>query len=341
MGLGLGRIVLAAACASGGLSSPEPSAYVEAYLTEVGFSASEIGQMRAGSVIARVLPQKNDNAALVVGVARIGATEEALVEGIRSLETFRGGEGVIETGRFGTPPSVEDLQLLVFDRQDLEDFRKCRIGDCNIKLDAETIALAKTVDWTASDSSAQASQVLKLALVTQVMGYLERGAAGMAVYHDKEAPQSAAAEFAKLLQGPLRLIQDDPFQRYLLEFPRETLPNVENFVYWSKQKIRKPVVSLVHVCLQRVESGGEASYFIALKHIYDSHFFPAYAEFLTVIPSTGSARGFYLVHSVRAHIDRPRWFGGMLLGKIKREMRSALSRDLMRTKNRLEARSED
>jgi hypothetical protein len=341
MGLGLGSVVLAATCVSGRLSAPEPSAYVEAYLTRVGFSTSEIAQMRAGSVIARVLPQKDDNAVFVVGVARIEATEEAFVEGIRSGETFRGGEGVIETGRFGTPPSVDDLQLLAFDRQDLEDLRKCRVGDCDIKLEAETIALAKRVDWSASDSRAQAAQVLKLALVARVKGYLERGAAGMAVYHDKEAPRSTAVEFAKLLESAPRLIQDDAFQRYLLEFPRATLPNVENFVYWSKEKIRKPVVSVVHVCLQRVERAGEATYFIAFKHIYDSHFFPAYAEFLTVIPYSGSAQSFYLVHSVRARVDRPRWFGGMLMGKIKREMRSALSRDLLRTKRRLEARSEN
>lgn len=341
MGLGLGSVVLAAACVSGRLSAPEPSTNLEAYLARVGFSTSEIAQMRAGSVIGRVLPQKDDDAAFVVGVARIEATDEAFVEGIRSLETFRTGERVIETGRFGAPPSVENLQLLVFDRQDLEDLRKCRIGDCDIKLDAATIAPAKTVDWTASDSTVQASQVLKLALITQVKGYLERGAAGMAVYHDKEAPQGAAAEFARLLQAPPRLIQGDPFQRYLLEFPSATLPDVENFLYWSKEKVRKPVVSLVHVCLQRVESGGEASYFIALKHIYDSHFFPAYAGFLTVIPDAGSAKGLYLVRSVGARIDRPRWFGGMLLGRIKREMRTALTGDLMRTRRRLEARSED
>jgi hypothetical protein len=163
----------------------------------------------------------------------------------------------------------------------------------------------------------------------------------MAVYHDRETPQSAAAEFAKLLQGAPRLVQDDPFQRYLLEFPRETLPKVENFVYWSKEKIRKPVVSAVHGCLQRVERDGEANYFVALKHIYDSHYFSAYAEFLTVVPYPGSAESFYLVHSVRARIDRPRWFGGMLLGRIKREMRGALSRDLMSTRRRLEAWSEN
>jgi hypothetical protein len=337
MGLGPGSVALAAACVSASVWASEPSSDLETYLISVGFSTAEIAQMRAGSAIARVLPQPDDDAAFVVGVARIDAEDEALVEAMRSIETFRKGERVIEAGRFGTPPSIEDLQLLVFDRQDLEDFRKCRIGDCDIKLDAETIALARKLDWSASDSKAQASRLLKLALVAQVQGYLERGAAGMAVYHDKETPQSTAAEFAKLLQGSPRLIHDDSFQRYLLEFPGETLPNVENFVYWSKEKIRKPVVSVVHVCLQRVERDGGASYFIALKHIYDSHFFPSYAEFLTVIPCPGPARGFYLIRSVRARIDRPRWFGGMVLGKIKREMRGALTRDLMRTKRRLEA----
>lgn len=341
MGLVLGRLALAVACVSTRVFASEPSGDVETYLLEEGFSTSEIAQMRAGSVIARVLPQKDDTAAFVVGAARINATEEALVDQFLRIEVFRKGERVLETGRFGTPPSAEDLELLVFDGQDLEDLRKCRVGDCGLKLDAETIARARMVDWSASDSKAQASRLLKLALVAQVNGYLQRGAGGMAVYHDKAAPQSAAAEFAKLLQSPPRLIHDDSFQRYLLDFPREMLPNVENFVYWSKERIRKPVVSVVHACLQRVERDGQVSYLIALKHIFDSHYFPAYAEFLTLIPSPGSAKGLYLVRSVRARIDRPRWFGGMLLGRIKREMRDALSKDLKRTKSRLEALSDN
>jgi hypothetical protein len=66
MGLGLGRVVLAAACVSSWLLAPERSVSVEAHLTRAGFSTSEIAQMRAGSVIARVLRQKDDNAAFVV-----------------------------------------------------------------------------------------------------------------------------------------------------------------------------------------------------------------------------------------------------------------------------------
>lgn len=51
MGLGPGRVVIAEACVGGRLSTPEPSAYLEAYLTRVGFSTSEIAHMRAGSVM--------------------------------------------------------------------------------------------------------------------------------------------------------------------------------------------------------------------------------------------------------------------------------------------------
>jgi hypothetical protein len=77
---------------------------------------------------------------------------------------------------------------------------------------------------------------------------------------------------------------------------------------------------------------------IALKHIYDSRFFLAYAEFLETVPDSPAGDGFYLVRSVRARIDPPRWFRGFLLGKIKRAMRNAMAADLERARRRLEDR---
>jgi len=129
---------------------------------------------------------------------------------------------------------------------------------------------------------------------------------------------------------------DPDFWHYLLAFPEATLPGVESFVYWSKDKIRKPVVSIVHACIQRVEKGG-SSYFIALKHIYDSHYYMANAEFLTLVPDRGAKTGFFLVHSLRARIDPPRKLRAVLLGKIKGAMRDELVELLQGTKDRLEA----
>jgi hypothetical protein len=309
---------------------------LQAYLSATGFPASEIAELRAGGVITRLLPQPDDNAAFVVGVARIRAPQEALVDGIRDIEMLRKG-GRVQIGRFAVPPSLEDVQPLIVETRDLEDLRKCRIGDCDIKLDARTIASARQVDWSGTDSGAEASQAIKLALVAQAKDYLAHGADGMPVYRDNDPAESTAAEFAKLLQGGPQLIPENPdFYRYLLEFPNGSLPNAENFLYWSKEKLRKPVVSVVHMCLQRVEHDGAESYFIALKHVYDSHYFLAYAEFLSLAPGLAGTGEFYLVRSVRARIDPPRFMRGLLLGKVKREMRRALGEDLGRIQSRLE-----
>jgi hypothetical protein len=340
MRLGLRMVVVLAAGVSA--AAEELPGELQAYLSGTGFPASEIAELRAGGVITRLLPQPDDNAAFVVGVARVRAPQEALVDGIRDIEMLRKGGRVLQIGRFGTPPSIEDVQPLIVETRDLDDLHKCRIGDCDIKLDAATIASARQIDWNAADAGAQASQAMKLALVAQAKDYLARGAEGMPVYRDNDPAESTAGEFAKLLQGGPQLIPENPdFYRYLLEFPNGSLPSVENFLYWSKEKLRKPVVSVVHVCLQRVERDGAESYFIALKHVYDSHYFLAYAEFLSLAPGPAGTGEFYLVRSVRARIDPPRFMRGLLLGKVKREMRRALGEDLSRMQSRLEGRTED
>jgi hypothetical protein len=319
----------------------EPPGGGERGLAELGFSASDIAAARAGSIVARLLPQGDDSAAFIVGVARIAAPEETLVNGIRRIEAFRKGGRVLQSGRFSIPPGIEDLQPLVFESKDLEDLRRCRIGDCDIRVDAKIMRLASGIDWAASDARVEASRMLKRALLGLTKDYLERGPAGMWVYHESERPDDSAAEFAKLLESSSRLVAENPeFYRYLLAFPAAAPPSVESFVYWSKENLRRPVVSIVQLFLQRVPGEGGARYFIALKHIYDSHYFRAYAEFLILIPCPGTGTGFYLVRSVRARIDPPHLFRGILLGRIKRGMRSALKEDLERTRRRLEAVTE-
>jgi hypothetical protein len=98
------------------------------------------------------------------------------------------------------------------------------------------------------------------------------------------------------------------------------------------------VVSVVHACIQRVSREGRPGYSIALKHIFDSHYFWAYVEFLTLVPAGDDSSGFYLLHDLRARLDPPHHFRGFVLGKVKDAMRHALSERLERVKRRLESR---
>ena len=309
-------------------------------LTQLGFSAADIVAARAGSIVARQVPQADDSAAFVIGVARVVAPDERIVAALRNIDTFRTGGRAIQGGRFTDPPAAADLAPLAFESQDLEDLRRCRVGDCDIRVDAEAMRVAAGIDWKSPRAHADASAALKGALLKLTRDYVERGAPALWVYHESETPDDSAAAFAELVAASPRLVAlNDAFFRHVLAFPAEAPPGVESFVYWSKEKLRRPVVSVVQAFLQRVPGDQGDRYFVALKHIYDSHYFRAFAEFIVVMPDGGSGpqRGHFLVRSVRASIDPPHWFRGMLLGRIKREMRSALRDDLAATRSRLEA----
>lgn len=309
----------------------------QTYMRTLGFTEDEIADLERGKVVARVVPEPDDNEASVFAVVRINARQEALVDGIRKIECFRNQDPVLQIGRFGKTPTVEDLEPLTFDAVDLEDFSKCLAGACELQVPAEAMALAKTVDWKSPGAQAQATRLLKEALVALLQTYLTQGSESMVVYDNNEVPVSVKTELDKILRNSPQLAYYNPeFLAHLLDFPKATLPGAEDFVYWSKSKLRKSVVSLVHVCIQQVVRGGDTGYFIALKHIYDTHYFLAEAEFLTLVPAPGN-KGFYLVHGIRARIDPPRRFRGLLLGKIKRAMKAALAEQLEATKARLES----
>ena len=198
----------------------------------------------------------------------------------------------------------------------------------------------RAIDWGSLDAKKRAAQVMKRLLVEQVETYAERGAPAMAVYDDNERPESVAAAFDQIMRDSPGLVRGNPeFYRYFIQFPRGVPPtNVENIFYWSKQKLREPVVSVVHMCLRRVDDCGATGYLVAMKHLYDSHYFLAYGEFLTLLP-TSDARGTYLIRSIRALIDPPGgWLRGLLLGRIKSAMRDELASDLARSRKGFESR---
>ena len=310
------------------------------YMLQLGFTQGDLGDLEAGKVVARVFPEKDDFEASVLGVVRINAPESAFMGRVRHLETTPLREPLLAIGRFSEPPTLKDLESLTFDTEDLDDFSKCRVGACEVQAPAEAMDLAQKVDWKAPDAKEAASRVVKEAMVSAVRTYEAQGSSGMVVYNNNPTPSSVESQIATILHNSPNLMHyNSPFVEYLLNYPKASLPSVENYVYWEKQQLHKQVVSLVHVCIEKVEAGpGEVGYFIALKHIYDTRFFFGYAEFLTMIP-THDLKGFYLVRSLRARIDPPQKLRSFLLGKIKGGMRGGLADELRATKTDLEART--
>jgi hypothetical protein len=312
------------------------SAELEAEMRACGFSAAQLATVEAGGLVTRLVPQSGDNVAFVVGVARLAGPATAFVDEIRRLgqpDSQPLAGRTLQAGRFATPPTLVDVQPLRFEGQDLRDLSRCRVGDCDLQLSRRTMDLAKEIDWRAPAGEVQAAQLLKSALFETAAAYLREGPAVMAVYDDDVHPVDVASGFARILEArPSVLSSNPPLYEYLLH-PSSvaTPPGVEDFVFWSKVRLQKPVISIVHVLLQRREGPDGAAFDVVLKHVYDSPSFLAYAEFLTLLPLPGSHDGFYLLRSVRALVNPPHGLlRGTLLGRIKRGMRDQLSEDLSR-----------
>lgn len=308
-------------------------------LRDANFSGAQINSVRAGAIAVQILPQRDDTAAFVTGAVRIAAPDEALPEEIRKIETFRTGGRILQIGRFGQSPSLGDIQPLVLDRGEIDDLRGCKAGDCEMQIGSGAMEAIHAIDGSRNDARTHAAQTFKELLLGQARAYLEHGSAAMATYNNNDAPESVASAFEQILRDSPRLVRSDPaFFRYLVDFPKDPqASNLENFLYWSKEKVRKPVVSVVHVCLEHSESHGRARYLIAMKHIYDSHYYLAFSEFLQTFPEE-NGKAFYLVRSIKALIDPPRGlFRGILLGRIKASMRDELAKDLSHTRSLLES----
>ena len=305
------------------------------FLKSVGFTAAEIASFDKGGVVTKILPTKEDLDAAVIGAVRVSASPDALIDKIRTLDVLKNAATVLQYGRFSDPPRIEDLAGLTIDDKELEDFEECKVGSCDLKLGAGAMELARKVDWKAKDAHAQASQLLKQAMIDGANAYLRSGAMGL--YVDNAAPESVVEGMNKILAESPYLVQYDAgLGKYVLEFPKTSLPGAETVLYWSKDKVRKPVVSLHHLVIYKKPGATPSPYLVVDKHVYDSHYFLATVDFVGIVPEAEAAKGFSIIYLTRTRIDPPRSFRGTLLGKIKGGMKDAIEARLKNGKARLE-----
>jgi hypothetical protein len=299
----------------------------------VGFNQPQVAAVESGQVVTRVMTTREDNDVVIAGAARIDASLETVVDGLRSLHAL-GGARVVAAGRFHDPARLEDLVGLELDRQDLVDLRKCRPGDCDLKLGEAGMRISPQVDWKAPGAPGVAERLLKQVLVDAIGAYRSRGA--MAVYLDNETPERVGEELDKVLEDSPHPPPDSALLRYTMQYPRAALEGSEDIFYWSKTSLQRSVISLHHLVIQKDGDGSARRYHVADKHLLDSHYFLGYLDMLTISDEAPGAASCFVTQLNRTRIDPPRRFRGMLLRKVASRMRELLEEDLRLTKARLE-----
>src|SRR6516162_8138754 len=102
------------------------------------FSAGDLADVQNGKVVRHSTDASAPGELAVAGAVRIRATKTAFLDRVRDIAQFKRGPDILQIGRFSAPPVLQDLDALTIDKDDF-DPRTCRLGDCDIRLPAESI----------------------------------------------------------------------------------------------------------------------------------------------------------------------------------------------------------
>lgn len=287
----------------------EPAVFLRNY---GGFSANDLARAAAGTAVARTLPTDPDEVA-IAGAVFMAVSRPFFVERFRDIAAFKRAPAVLAIGRFSSPPSAADMREFTLDDGDVSALRRCKPGDCDVRLDAAGMARVQAA-LKGGGGQPAASQALREHLAAYAADYMARGDAAMMEYHDHSRPRRISTDLAPIIRRSPYLDHElSAIRADIAAFAGVSKSTNDHLLYWSVEKIATTaVVSLTHVIMSAPEPGLSA---MATRQIYASHFFHASLGLTLVTDATGpSGPGVTVIYVNRSRVDA---FSG-LLGPVKR-----------------------
>jgi hypothetical protein len=328
-----GALCAAASVLASGPHAPAASGLEALLRVRLGLTSQQMAAVRQGRPLAVALPSNVDREIQVGGAIHVGVSADRLAAILQNVERLETGEGFIQTRRLSEPPRLDDFKDLQVPAGDIAALRKCRLGDCSVKLGKGAIDLLSSVDWNSSDVASRVNDLARAAALAYIEAYRRGGNAELAIYLDSDHPQWIAAEFAGLVaraQFMPELLR--PLNDYLLGYPAAPAPaGIRDFFYWSMAEFGlKPVLRLNHVAVFGAEPGAPLRYVVAVKQLYASHYFQTALEIRAAVADEDQpAAGSTLVILNMARSDGlTGLFGGVVKSKARSSSREGLERAL-------------
>ena len=297
-------------------------------------TAADRQSLDRGNTLVRVLPGKDREVAVFSAIA-LKATGDDLRTGVRQIADLKRSSFVLAIRRFSDPPRIQDLEGLSLDDADLNSIQRCRLGSCDIKLTSSEIErVQRAVATPDGKSKAAAVQDLFRSFVLErVQAYSARGHEGISGY-----AIDLKQRFSAILRGsplPERMPQ---FADYLANYPNRKTPEVESFLYWSKENVgKKPVISVTHVSIMPgTGRDGLPVMLVAGKQVFATHYMNAALNLTAVLTGPAGSQN-YLALLNRTEIDLVGgYFGWLKRTLIERRVKDEAQKVIQGLRQRLE-----
>lgn len=301
------------------------------------FSPAELSDLQNGRIVKHSNEASAPGELAVAGAVRVNATKDRFLDRVRDIVDFKRGPDVLEIGRFSNPPVLQDLAALTVDKDDF-DVRTCRIGDCDVRLPADTIRrFQREINASAADAQERTAALFKAVLLDHVVAY-ERGESDRRIseYDDGEKPIRPADEFEGVLRDAPAVEALAPgLADHLRHFPADRVAGAEDFLYWSKERFGiAPFITVTHVV---VVCPAVHTCVVATRDVYSSRYIDASLALSVATDVVANPDSFYLVYTNRSRANALK--GGLAVLRralAGRRARNSLEENLRTLKIRLE-----
>jgi len=298
----------------GAAPCPDPFAFLG---PSIAVSARERQALDTGRAIVRVLEGDGREIA-VLGVVAVDFDGDRLAAWMRRIEDLKKSAKVPAIKKFHEPPVLSDLDEHTLSDRDLEDLRKCRPGDCDLKLTgAEIQRMQRVIAEAGGAWKASVQQAFRRLMLDRVLAYRAYGPSGLGSYADGHSDGSLAKVAGQLLQRSPYLRANTPaLVEYLDRYPNLPLPDAESFLYWSIEELGgRPTSTATHVTILRPDGPDLPDTLVAGRQVFATHYQNGSLG-LTMLLRGCNGPPNYLAYVNRSEVDVIRGLFGWLARRV-------------------------
>jgi hypothetical protein len=312
-------------------------ARLDSYIkAEVKLTSDAYTQLIAGQPVTKYLETDPEKEVTIFGAVWVNAPIARYLNAVKDIESFEKGGNFLVTKRISNPPRLQDFGQLSLPPADIADLKSCKVGDCEVKLGETALKrIQEETDWSQPEVTADVERSMRRLAYEYVTAYLEEGDSRLAVYRDAKRPTFVAQEFAAMVERMPEMTNYLPdLKKYLLGYPKVTLPNAESFLYWQNAKFGlKPTIRINHLTIVNQQS----HVVVVSKMLYSSHYFWTAIELRVLVPDPARGEGFWFANVNRSRSDGLGGFSGSLIrGRVQDEAEQGMQAALANTKKRME-----
>jgi len=306
----------------------------------VGLSEDQIGALRSGKAVAKVVESRTPDEVFVFGAVYVKASPESYLKLASDVDALRRLPGYLAIQTFSDPPQLSDLESFTLENQDIEELKNCKEGHCEVQLPTEAMeGFKQSIDWSAPDVADRVNHLARQMALQALLNYMNGGNTALGIYRDKKRPAAVAETFETLITrlGALPVYLPD-LNEYLLEYSKTKSDNLQAGFYWEKVNFGlKPTFRIVQRLVYRGASASGPVYAVAEKQLYASHYFETALD-LTVCVKDAQRSGFYIITVKGSKQAGLTGLKGSIVRKVAVDKaRSSLGQLLMMTKQKLES----